>query len=222
MTGAARRVTVVIADDQTVVREGLRSMLALMGSLDVVGVAADAEEALDLVAELDPDVLLTDLRMPGMGGVEGIARLSASPSRTHAVALTTYDDDATIVAALDAGALGFLNKDADPEAIEAALLAAADGRSLLDAGVMAAVLNSAVLNSEHRSRPSTAPSPDGLTEREIDVLRLIAQGLSNQQIASRLVVGLSTVKTHVNHLLSKTACRDRAALVSYAYRHRLT
>ena len=211
-------VSVVIADDQTVVREGLRSMLSLFDNLDIVGVATSAEEALDVIAATDPDVLLTDLRMPGIGGVEGIARLVASGSRTRAVALTTYDDDATIIAALDAGAVGFLNKDADPESIEAALIAAAAGRSLLDAGVMRAVLK-----SDKASRvPPTADNQASLTEREVEVLGLIAQGLSNQQIASRLVLGVSTIKTHINHLLAKTACRDRAALVAYAYRNNLS
>ncbi|AFA71593.1 putative two-component system response regulator [Gordonia polyisoprenivorans VH2] len=210
-------VTVVIADDQTVVREGLRSMLSLFDTIEVLGVAASAESALDLVAGTDPDVLLTDLRMPGIGGIEGIRRLRADGSRTAAVALTTYDDDTTIVEALDAGAVGFLNKDADPEAIEAAVLAAAGGRSMLDEKALRAVL------SHERSAAQAAPAeaPDGLTEREVEVLGLIAQAMSNQQIAAHLVVGVSTVKTHVNHLLAKTACRDRAALVAYAYRHGL-
>lgn len=212
-------VRVVIADDQTVVREGLRSMLALFDSLDVVGVAASAEEALALVAEQSPDVLLTDLRMPGIGGIEGIRRLVASESSTRAVALTTYDDNVTIVEALDAGAVGFLNKDADPDAIEAALVSAATGRSLLDEKAMRALLSrSADRSDECRSATGT---PDGLTDRETEVVALIAEGLSNQQIARRLVVGVSTVKTHINHILAKTGCRDRAAVVSYAYRHRL-
>lgn len=209
-------VTVVIADDQTVVREGLRSMLGLFDSLVVVGTAASAEEALTLVADLDPDVLLTDLRMPGIGGIEGIRRLRASQSRTTAVALTTYDDDATILEALDAGAVGFLNKDADPEAIENALEAAASGRSVLDAAALRALMSRTTVSGD-----TGAARPDGLTEREVEVIGLVAQGLSNQQIATTLVVGLSTVKTHINHVLAKTACRDRAALVSYAYRHHL-
>ncbi|GAC50347.1 response regulator [Gordonia aichiensis] len=212
-------VRVVIADDQTVVREGLRSMLALFDSLDVVGVAASAEEALALVAEQSPDVLLTDLRMPGIGGIEGIRRLVASGSSTRAVALTTYDDNVTNVEALDAGAVGFLNKDADPDAIEAALVSAATGRSLLDEKAMRALLSrSADRSGESGSATGT---PDGLTDRETEVVALIAEGLSNQQIARRLVVGVSTVKTHINHILAKTGCRDRAAVVSYAYRHRL-
>ena len=210
-------VRVVIADDQTVVREGLRSMLALFDSLDVVGVAASAEEALALVAGQSPDVLLTDL--PGIGGIEGIRRLVASGSSTRAVALTTYDDNVTIVEALDAGAVGFLNKDADPDAIEAALVSAATGRSLLDEKAMRALLSRSADRSDESG--SATETPDGLTDRETEVVALIAEGLSNQQIARRLVVGVSTVKTHINHILAKTGCRDRAAVVSYAYRHRL-
>ena len=209
-------VRVVIADDQTVVREGLRSMLGLFDALDVVGVASSAEDALALVAEQTPDVLLTDLRMPGIGGIEGIRRLVASGAATRAVALTTYDDDATIVEALDAGAVGFLNKDADPTAIESALLSAAAGRSLLDEKAMRALLSRPVTSPEGIA-PHTE-NPDGLTDRESEVVTLIAQGLSNQQIARSLVVGVSTVKTHINHILAKTGCRDRAAVVAYAYR----
>ena len=209
-------VRVVIADDQTVVREGLRSMLGLFDSLDVVGVASSAEDALALVAEQTPDVLLTDLRMPGIGGIEGIRRLVASEAPTRAVALTTYDDDATIVEALDAGAVGFLNKDADPTAIESALLSAAAGRSLLDEKAMRALLSRTSATPD-QSNPR-ALNPDGLTERESEVITLIAQGLSNQQIARTLVLGVSTVKTHINHILAKTGCRDRAAVVAYAYR----
>ncbi|MGC5247128.1 response regulator [Gordonia sp. DT219] len=211
-------VRVVIADDQTVVREGLRSMLGMFDGVEVTGAAASAEAALDLVADTDPDVLLTDLRMPGIGGVEGIRRLRESGSRTNVVALTTYDDDATIVDALEAGAVGFLNKDADPDAIEAALVAAATGRSMLDEKALRAVLTHQ-RTADGRTAP--AANPDGLTDREVEVLRLVATAMSNQQIASHLVVGLSTVKTHINHLLAKTGCRDRAALVAYAYRHGL-
>ncbi|MGC4933273.1 response regulator [Gordonia sp. DT30] len=216
-------VRVVIADDQTVVREGLRSMLGMFDGVEVAGTAASAEAALDVVADTDPDVLLTDLRMPGIGGVEGIRRLREAGSRTNAVALTTYDDDATIVDAtivdaLEAGAVGFLNKDADPDAIEAALVAAATGRSMLDEKALRAVLTHQ-RTADGRTAP--AANPDGLTDREVEVLRLVATAMSNQQIASHLVVGLSTVKTHINHLLAKTGCRDRAALVAYAYRHGL-
>ncbi len=213
-------VRVVVADDQTVVREGLRAMLGLLPGIEVVATAADGREALQAVASHDPDVLLTDLRMPGMDGVEAIRELRRTASRTQAVALTTFDDDTTVAAALEAGALGFLNKDADPQAIAEALRAAASGRALLDAKAIAAL-------TRRRAGPTAsalAPLdlPDGLTAREADVLALIAQGLSNQQIARSLVVSLSTVKTHINHLLAKTQCAGRAGLVTYAYEHRLT
>lgn len=211
-------VRVVLADDQTVVREGLRSMLGLIDEIEVVGVAATAEEALDLVTGADPDVLLTDLRMPGIGGVEGIRRLRSGGSRTQAVALTTYDDAATIVEALSAGALGFLNKDADPETIATAIRAAAQGRSLLDAKATAAMLQAAGTTTT-RAAPTPYTDPDGLTEREIDVLRLVAAGLANNQIARELFVSVSTVKTHINHLRAKTSSNGRAGLVRYAYEH---
>ncbi|TWE11316.1 response regulator [Rudaeicoccus suwonensis] len=207
-------VTVLIADDQTVVREGLRSMLALIEGIEVLGVAASAEEAIAAVESLDPDVLLTDLRMPGIGGVEGIRRLAAADARTRCVALTTYDDDATIRDAVGAGALGFLNKDADPDTIASAIRAAAGGRSLLDTRVTAALLAAPATTEPD---DDAAYSADGLTEREVEVLRLIARGLSNAQITRELYVSMSTVKTHINHLLAKTGCAGRAALVTYAY-----
>lgn len=201
---------VLIADDQTVVREGLRSLLALYDELDVVGTAESAERALELITECDPDVWLTDLRMPGIGGVEGIRRLVADGARTVAIALTTYDDDDTITDALEAGAVGFLNKDADPAAVVAAVTAAAQGRSMLDGRALAALLARA-------GRPARAGDDHGLTEREVEVVRLIAAGRSNVQLARELVVSMATIKTHVNHVLAKTRCRDRAALVSWAY-----
>ncbi len=209
-------VRVVLADDQTVVREGLRSMLSLIDGLDVVGVAPDAEEAISLVQRLDPDVLLTDLRMPGIGGIEGIRRVRSCGERPGIVALTTYDDDEVIRDAVAAGAQGFLNKDADPETIARALQSAADGRSLLDAKATRALL----AGPAGASPPTSAP--DGLTRREVEVLRLVARGMSNRQISRELFVSMSTVKTHINHLLAKTGCQGRAALVTYAYEHGLT
>ncbi len=211
------RVRLVISDDQTVVREGLRSMLGMSDTIEVVGVAAAAESALELVTELAPEVWLTDLRMPGIGGVEGIRRLMIMKAPTVAIALTTYDDDATVVEALDAGAVGFLNKDADPDVIVAAVIAAAQGRSLLDGRALQALL---------ARRPTATPGPAaddlGLTEREVEVVRLIATGRSNAQLARELVVSMATIKTHVNHILAKTHCRDRAALVAWAYANGLT
>ena len=209
-------IRVALADDQTVVREGLRAMLGLFDQLDVVAAVDSAEALVAAVAELAPDVALTDLRMPGIGGVEGIRRIRAEHPATQCVALTTYDDDRTIAEAMSAGAVGFLNKDADPASVVGAIEAAASGRSLLDARVLDALLRGS-------AAPSAAvpPPASGLTEREIEVVRLIAAGRSNQQICHELVVSMATVKTHVNHLLAKTGCRDRAALVSWAYAHGL-
>jgi DNA-binding NarL/FixJ family response regulator len=215
--GASLRV--VLADDQTVVREGLVTLLGLLPGIEVVGAAADGIEALDLVAAQQPDVLLVDLRMPRCDGVEATRRVRAEWPRTEVVVLTTYADDDSVLSALQAGARGFLTKDADAEAIARALHAAAAGQSTVDGDVQRRLIEAAA-----RSRPGPAPSgPDaqlveGLTGREIEVLRLIAAGLSNTEIARRLVVSEATVKTHVNHVFAKAGLRDRAQAVAYAYR----
>lgn len=218
--GAADGVTdlrVVLADDQRIVRDGLVTLLGLLPGITVVGAAADGDEAVDLVDQHRPDVLLTDLRMPGCDGVEATRRVRSAYPRTAVVVLTTYVDDDAIVAALRAGAAGWLSKDADAEAIGRALRSAADGHSTIDAAALAKLVAAA---------PAPAPAtpdalPDGLTPREVEVLALIAQGLSNREIARRLVVGEATVKTHVNHLFAKAGLRDRAQAVNYAYRHGL-
>lgn len=207
--------TVVLADDQRIVRDGLVTLLGLLPGITVVGAAADGAEALALVAEHAPDVLLTDLRMPGTDGVEATRRVRAEHPGTAVVVLTTYVDDEAVVPALRAGAAGWLSKDADAEAIGRALRSAADGQTTLDPAALSRLMTPAP--------PETVPEtpPDGLTPREVEVLALIAEGLSNQQIARRLVVGEATVKTHVNHLFAKAGLRDRAQAVRYAYRHGL-
>ncbi|MCW0212917.1 MAG: response regulator transcription factor [Pseudonocardia sp.] len=206
-------VRVVLADDQRIVRDGLVTLLGLLPGIDVVGAAADGGAALDLVAEHRPDVLLTDLRMPGVDGVEATERVRAEHPGTAVVVLTTYVDDEAVLPALRAGAAGWLSKDADAEAIGRALHAAAAGQATLDPAVLARLVAAAPV-------PAAAP-PDGLTPREVEVLALIAEGLSNGQIARRLVVSEATVKTHVNHLFAKAGLRDRAQAVHYAYRHGL-
>ena len=206
---------VVLADDQTIVREGLVTLLGLLPGITVVGAAADGERAVALVAEFAPDVLLTDLRMPVCDGVEATRQVRASHPGTAVVVLTTYADDEAVVAALRAGAAGWLSKDADAEAIGRALRAAADGHTTVDSAVLARLLA-----AEPAARPAAA-LPDGLTAREAEVLGLIASGLSNGEIARRLVVSEATVKTHVNHLFAKAGLRDRAQAVGYAYRHGL-
>lgn len=210
---------VVLADDQTVVREGLVTLLGLLPGVDVVGAAADGIEALALVARERPDVLLVDLRMPRCDGVEATRRVRAEHPRTEVVVLTTYADDDSVLAALQAGARGFLTKDADAEAIARALHAAAAGQSTVDGDVQRRLIEAAA-----KTRTSAQPDrqavelAEGLTTREIEVLRLIAAGLSNTEIARRLVVSEATVKTHVNHVFAKANLRDRAQAVAYAYR----
>ena len=204
-------VRVVVADDQRVVRDGLVTLLRLLPGIDVVAAASDGDEAVRLVAEHNPDVLLVDLRMPNCDGVEATRRVRADHPGTEVVVLTTYSDDDSVLSALRAGARGFLTKDADAESIGRALQAAAAGQSIVDAEVQRRLIDGAAT-----TRP--APSDTGLTPREIEVLRLIADGLSNTEIARHLVVSEATVKTHINHLFAKANLRDRAQAVAYAYR----
>ncbi len=205
---------VVVADDQTVVREGLVTLLSTMPSIEVVGAAADGEQAVALVAETTPDVVLMDLRMPGLDGVEATRRIRAEHPETQVVVLTTYADDDSILDALRAGALGYLTKDAGRDHIRRALEAAAAGQAVLDPAVQARLVQVAHL-------PGVGPAviPDGLTDREVDVLRLIAAGKSNGEIAAELFLSEATVKTHINHIFAKTRSRDRAQAITYAHRH---
>ena len=212
-----RALRVVLADDQTVVREGLATLLGLLPGVEVVGMAEDGLAALRLVAEQQPDVLLVDLRMPRCDGVEATRRVRAEHPGTEVVVLTTYADDESVLGALQAGARGYLTKDADAEAIARALHAAAAGQSTVDGDVQRRLIEAAT-----RGRPKPqermAELVEGLTAREIEVLRLIAAGLSNTEIARQLVVSEATVKTHVNHVFAKANLRDRAQAVAYAYR----
>ncbi|VVJ16808.1 Two-component transcriptional response regulator [Amycolatopsis camponoti] len=211
--GAGVTLRVVLADDQAVVREGLVTLLGLLPGVEVVGAAADGLAALDLVAEHHPDVVLVDLRMPRCDGVETTERIRAEHPGTEVVVLTTYADDESLLAALRAGARGFLTKDADAEAIARALRSAAAGQSTVDGELQRRLVEAAT-----RSTPTRVKEIEGLTAREIEVLRLIAAGLSNTEIARTLVVSEATVKTHVNHLFTKARLRDRAQAVAFAYR----
>ncbi|MEW1957080.1 response regulator transcription factor [Kineococcus sp. NPDC059986] len=204
---------VVVADDQTIVRDGLVALLDLLPEFEVVGTAGDGAEAVARVADLAPDVVLMDLGMPGVDGVEATRRLTAEHPDTAVVVLTTYADDASILGALQAGARGYLTKSAGRADIARALQAAAARQVVLDAGVQARLLQAA----GNPAPPPAADLPDGLTEREAEVLRLIARGLSNQDVARELFVSVATVKTHVNHLFAKTGSRDRAQAVAYAH-----
>jgi DNA-binding NarL/FixJ family response regulator len=214
--------TVLIADDQRVVREGLTMVLGLMPGVEIVGSARDGEEAIALAEQLRPDVVLMDLRMPRCDGVEATRRLSESGAATKVVVLTTYADDHSVIQALRAGACGFLTKDAGSPEIAAALEAAKRGESAIDPAVQHHLVRAIARTAPLQwSPPDEARLPDGLTPREGAVLALIAEGLSNAEIAERLTVTETTVKSHINHLYGKTGARDRAQAVAYAYRHGL-
>jgi DNA-binding NarL/FixJ family response regulator len=208
---AADPIRVLLADDQRVVREGLEMLLGLLPGIEVVGAAADGEEAVRLAVARAADVVLMDLRMPRMDGIEATRRLADARPAVRVIALTTYADEPTVLSALRAGARGYLTKDAGAEEISRAIAAVARGEAALDHAVQHHVIG-AVAQGE-----PTAP-PDGLTPREAEVLVLIAEGLSNQEIAERLVVSPATVKTHVNRVFAKADVRDRAQAVAYAYR----
>jgi len=212
-------IRVLIADDQRVVREGLEMLLRLLSGIEVVGTASDGEEAVALAGRLRPDVILMDLGMPHCDGVEATRRLRERRPGTHVIVLTTYADDRSVVAALRADIRGFLTKNAGADEIERALRAVMRGEAAIDPAVQHHVV-AAVAGSA----PEEAPGeqlPDGLTPREAEVMSLIAAGLTNAEIADRLVITEATVKSHVNHLFGKTGVRDRAQAVAYAYRNGL-
>jgi DNA-binding NarL/FixJ family response regulator len=219
------RIRVLAADDQRVVREGLAMLLGLLPDVEVVGTAADGEEVLVMAAELRPDVILMDLRMPRVDGVEATRRLRAADPAVKVVVLTTYADDRSVIDALRAGALGYLTKDAGAAEIQQALHRVASGQAALDPAVQRhlvdAIATGPAVSPDPPSLPEVPSLPDGLTPREAEVLTLIAAGLSNTEIAVRLVVSEATVKSHVNHMLPKIGARDRAQAVGYAYRHGL-
>jgi DNA-binding NarL/FixJ family response regulator len=225
MTGAPIRV--VIADDQRVVRDGLVTILGAMDGVQVVGAAQDGAEAVALAGQQDADVVLMDLRMPTMDGVEATRAVRASRPATAVVVLTTYTDDESILAALQAGAAGYLTKNAGRDDIRRALEAAVAGQSVLDPVAAARLVEAAGREPAAAGPAGSAPAgsapglPDGLTEREGEVLALIAQGLSNAEIASQLFVSRSTVKTHINQIFAKTNSRDRPQAIVYAQQHGL-
>jgi DNA-binding NarL/FixJ family response regulator len=209
-------VTVVVADDQSAVREGLVLLLGTLRGITVTGEAEDGEAAVEMVAAQRPQVVLMDLNMPGCDGVEATRRIRASHPQTQVVVLTTYSDDDSIISALQAGALGYLTKDATRAEIGRAVLAAAAGQAVLDPEVQQRLLSAAV---RAPAAPSGDPDEGDLTPRESDVLRLIAAGKSNREIARALFVSEATVKTHINRIFAKTGSRDRTQAMRYAYTH---
>ncbi len=199
------RIRLIIADDHPVVRTGLQGMLAGQLDLEVAGEATTGREAVDLVRELHPDVVLMDLRMPEMDGVAAISEVKALQPEVHVLVLTTYDTDADILRAIEAGATGYLLKDAPREELFRAIRAAAQGEAVLAPGVAARLMD--------RMR---APAEEALTAREIEVLSLVAQGTSNKEIARQLHISEATVKTHLVHVYSKLGVADRTAAVTTA------
>ena len=240
-------IRVLIADDQKIVREGLVSLIGLLPGIVVVGAATDGEDAVRLALELEPDVVLMDLNMPRGNGVEATERLRRLRPSVRVVVLTTYSDDAWVFSALQAGALGFLTKDAGADEILRAITDVAAGHAQLDPSVQRRLLDAlsggdrlgggsaavpagggagtgTAVGTGTGAGPGTgdaAEPPEGLTPREAEVLAHIAAGESNAEIATALFVSEATVKTHVNHIFSKTGLRDRAQLVGYAFRHGL-
>ncbi|MFF9771138.1 response regulator [Streptomyces sp. NPDC014636] len=212
----SRPARVVVADDQTVVREGIVMLLGLLPGVEVVGAAGDGEEAVRLVGEVAPDVVLMDLRMPRCDGVEATRRIRAQYPATQVVVLTTYADDESLFPALRAGARGYLTKDAGGDEIVRAVHSVLSGDAGLSPSVQRRLLER-LSQPEPEPDPAAGEAPDGLTARETEVLVLIADGLSNQEIARRLHVSTATVKTHINNLFAKTGLKDRAQAVRYAY-----
>jgi DNA-binding NarL/FixJ family response regulator len=210
------KLRVVIADDQPMMRAGFKAVLEATGDIEVVGEAGDGEEAVRVATEQAPDVVLMDIRMPGVDGIEATRRLP----RQRVLILTTFGLDQYIIEALRAGASGFLLKDAPTQEVVAAVRAVAGGDAVLSAAVTRQLLDQVA----RRLPAAISRRPDkleALTEREQEVLRMLANGLSNAEIAEALVVSEATVKSHVSHILGKLGLRDRVQAVIYAYETRL-
>jgi DNA-binding NarL/FixJ family response regulator len=204
--------SVLIADDQELVRAGFRLILELAG-LEVAGEAADGAEALELARRQEPDVVLMDIRMPGMDGIEATRRIALAGLRTRVLVLTTFDLDEHVYDALRAGASGFLLKDAGRERLVDAIRTVAAGEELFAPSVLRRLVDAYVA----RPAPGRPAGLDELSERELEVLRMMGRGLSNGEIAEALVISPATVKTHVRHVLAKLALRDRVQAVVLAY-----
>jgi DNA-binding NarL/FixJ family response regulator len=211
-----RTVRVLLVDDQDLIRAGLRGILRTRFGFDVVGELADGAGVVEAAGRLSPDVVVMDVRMPGVDGVEATRRLAAVADAPPVLVLTTFEDEETLAGALRAGAAGFLLKGVPAEDLQRAVRAVAAGHSWLDPAVTGRVL------SAYRDGPVTALPGAGvalLTPREREVLALVGEGLSNPEIARRLTLGEGTVKTHVGHIFTKLDLRDRAAAVVFAFDH---
>jgi DNA-binding NarL/FixJ family response regulator len=210
-------IRVLIADDQALIREGLTLLLGQFAEIEVVGAAADGDAAFRMALDLKPDVVLMDLVMPGVDGVDATRLIVTQLPRAQVVILSAYADDESVFAAINAGAAGYLTKDSGADQILKAIETVHAGGALLDPHVQRRLLDR--VRTAHSQHP--AVPPHDLTQREVEVIRLISQGLSNAEIAEQLVVTEATIKTHVNNILAKTELRDRAQAVAYAFRYGL-
>ena len=210
----ARRIRVMLVDDQTLVRQGVRSLLALAEGIDVVAEAADGRAAIDQIPQVKPDVVLMDMRMPVMSGLEALQTLARLGQLPPTIILTTFDDDQLVLAGIKAGAKGYLLKDVSLDQLVGAIQTVADGGSLVQPAVTQRLLS----GLEHmRNDFVSLDRPDPLTERETEILRLMAGGFSNKEIANSLGVAEGTIKNHVSNILSKLGVRDRTRAVLKAF-----
>jgi DNA-binding NarL/FixJ family response regulator len=219
MTDQHAPIRIIVADDQASVREGLVLLLDLLPDIEVVAAASDGQEAIDLCDRHRPDAILIDLHMPDVDGIQATQHLSDHYPDIAIVVLTTYADDSSVLAALEAGARSYLTKDADRVDIAHALRSSVIGLSVLDATVQANLVGAAT-QTQRPGRP-TATLPDGLTRREAEILTLMAGGMANPEIAAALYLSPHTVKSHINRVFTKTGSSDRAAAVRYARDHGL-
>lgn len=205
-------IRVLIVDDHLIVRKGIRALLDRIEGIQVVGEAGEGQEAVERAEDCEPDVVLMDLVMPGVDGIEATRRIAALRPQTRILALTSFASDEKVFPALKAGALGYLLKDSSPEDLVRAIRQVARGESSLHPTIARKVLQ------ELNRPPKRPPTPDPLTVREVEVLRLVAEGLSNQEIADRLFVSEPTVRTHVSHILGKLQLASRVQAALYALR----
>ena len=224
MSTDAAPVRVIVADDQKVVRDGLSLLLSMLPGVEVIGTAVDGTDAVRQAEAALPDVVLMDLIMPNCDGVEATRLIACRQPDVRVVVLTAFSDDDSVFAALRAGARGYLTKNADAGEILRALSAVRAGDAQLDPSVQRRLVEAVVSGAAPAGAgtpPAPAGPPDGLTEREVEVLTVIGAGLSNAEIAAKFRISGATVKSHINHLLAKTGSRDRGQLVGYAFRHGL-
>ena len=206
-------IKLMIADDHRLFREGIKALLAVTDDIEIVGEAEDGETTIEKCLELQPDVILMDINMPGLNGIQATARILEKQPQTRIVMLTMLEDDASVFHAMRAGARGYLLKGADPQEVLSVIRAVAEGQALLGPAIAARLLNYFKELSTKPSLPQTDTDFQELTERELEVLRLISQGLNNQEIAHKLFLSPKTVRNHITNIFSKLQVADRAQAI---------